>query len=587
MNKNDNSSNTNSSLEERRKRIRHSTAHVMADVVTRMFPEAKLAIGPPTNDGFYYDFLIPKPFTDEDLGIIEKKMAEVINSNFSFEYHEYTKKEIIDQNKHEPLKLEIIDEIPENEIISTYSHGTFEDLCAGPHVQSTKEIIAFKLLNVAGAYWKGDESRPMLQRIYGTAFESQDALDTHLNNLEEAKKRDHRKLGKELDLFSIDDQVGSGLIIWHPNGAIIRTLIEDMWKKEHYLSNYNIIFTPHVGKANLWETSGHLEFFKETMFPPIEMDNVDYYLKPMNCPFHIKYYQNDVRSYRDLPLRTSEIGTVYRYERAGVLHGLLRVRGLTQDDAHIFCRPDQVEEEINGVLDLTLKIMNKFGFSDFLIKLSTKPTKAVGEDEKWELATNSLKNTLEKRNIEYEIDEGGGAFYGPKIDIHIKDAIGRFWQCTTVQFDFNLPHRFGLTYIDDNGKENQPFMIHRALLGSLERFFGILIEHYAGAFPTWLAPIQAMIIPITEKHYEYCMEISKKLSTNNIRAQYDIRNERMNYKIRDAQHKKIPYMIIVGDKEINTKSGSLRKRTGENVGVLTIDEIQNIILEDSSQNNNT
>ena len=510
-------------------------------------------------------------------------MAKVINSNFSFEYHEYTKKEIIEQNKDEPLKLEIIDGIPENETISTYSHGNFEDLCAGPHVESTKEIIAFKLLNVAGAYWKGDESRPMLQRIYGTAFESQDALDTHLSNLEEAKKRDHRKLGKELDLFSIDDQVGSGLIIWHPNGAIIRTLIEDMWKKEHYLSNYNLIFTPHVGKANLWETSGHLEFFKENMFSAIEMDNVDYYLKPMNCPFHIKYYQSDIRSYRDLPLRTSEIGTVYRYERAGVLHGLLRVRGLTQDDAHIFCRPDQVEEEINGVLDLTLKIMHRFGFNDFSIKISTKPTKAVGEDEKWELATNSLKNTLEKRNIEYEIDEGGGAFYGPKIDIHIKDAIGRFWQCTTVQFDFNLPHRFGLTYIDDNGKENQPFMIHRTLLGSLERFFGILIEHYAGAFPTWLAPIQAMIIPITDKHYEYCKEISEKLSTNNIRVKYDTRNERMNYKIRDAQNKKIPYMIIVGDKEIDTKSGSLRKRTGENIGVLSIDDIQNIILEDSSQ----
>ena len=583
MNKNDNSSNPNSTIEEKRKRIRHSTAHVMADAVTQMFPEAKLAIGPPTNDGFYYDFLIPKPFTNEDLEKIEKKMAKVINSNFSFEYHEYTKKEIIEQNKDEPLKLEIIDGIPENETISTYSHGNFEDLCAGPHVESTKEIIAFKLLNVAGAYWKGDESRPMLQRIYGTAFESQDALDTHLSNLEEAKKRDHRKLGKELDLFSIDDQVGSGLIIWHPNGAIIRTLIEDMWKKEHYLSNYNLIFTPHVGKANLWETSGHLEFFKENMFSPIEMDNVDYYLKPMNCPFHIKYYQSDIRSYRDLPLRTSEIGTVYRYERAGVLHGLLRVRGLTQDDAHIFCRPDQVEEEINGVLDLTLKIMHTFGFNDFSIKLSTKPTKAVGEDEKWELATNSLKNTLEKRNIEYEIDEGGGAFYGPKIDIHIKDAIGRFWQCTTVQFDFNLPHRFGLTYIDDNGKENQPFMVHRTLLGSLERFFGILIEHYAGAFPTWLAPIQAMIIPITDKHYEYCKEISEKLSTNNIRVKYDTRNERMNYKIRDAQNKKIPYMIIVGDKEIDTKSGSLRKRTGENIGVLSIDEIQNIILEDSSQ----
>ena len=567
----------------RDRRIRHSTAHVMADVVTQMFPEAKLAIGPPTNDGFYYDFLIPKPFTNEDLEKIEKKMAKVINSNFSFEYHEYTKKEIIEQNKDEPLKLEIIDGIPENETISTYSHGNFEDLCAGPHVESTKEIIAFKLLNVAGAYWKGDESRPMLQRIYGTAFESQDALDTHLSNLEEAKKRDHRKLGKELDLFSIDDQVGSGLIIWHPNGAIIRTLIEDMWKKEHYLSNYNLIFTPHVGKANLWETSGHLEFFKENMFSAIEMDNVDYYLKPMNCPFHIKYYQSDIRCYRDLPLRTSEIGTVYRYERAGVLHGLLRVRGLTQDDAHIFCRPDQVEEEINGVLDLTLKIMHRFGFNDFSIKISTKPTKAVGEDEKWELATNSLKNTLEKRNIEYEIDEGGGAFYGPKIDIHIKDAIGRFWQCTTVQFDFNLPHRFGLTYIDDNGKENQPFMIHRTLLGSLERFFGILIEHYAGAFPTWLAPIQAMIIPITDKHYEYCKEISEKLSTNNIRVKYDTRNERMNYKIRDAQNKKIPYMIIVGDKEIDTKSGSLRKRTGENIGVLSIDDIQNIILEDSSQ----
>lgn len=573
MNKNDNSSSTNFSLEEKRKRIRHSTAHVMADVVTRMFPEAKLAIGPPTNDGFYYDFLVSKPFTNEDLENIEKKMVEVINSNFSFEYHEYTKKAIIEQNKNEPLKLEIINEIPENEIISTYSHGTFEDLCAGPHVQSTKEIIAFKLLNIAGAYWKGDESRPMLQRIYGTAFESQNALDLHLNNLEEIKKRDHRKLGKELDLFSIDDQVGSGLIIWHPNGAISRTLIEDMWKKEHYLHNYNLIFTPHVGKANLWETSGHLEFFKENMFPPIEMDNVDYYLKPMNCPFHIKYYQTDIRSYRDLPLRTSEIGTVYRYERAGVLHGLLRVRGLTQDDAHIFCRPDQVEEEINGVLDLTLKIMNKFGFNDFLIKLSTKPTKAVGEDEKWELATNSLRNTLEKRRLDYEIDEGGGAFYGPKIDIHIKDAIGRFWQCTTVQFDFNLPERFGLKFIGQDGSEHQPYMIHRALLGSLERFLGILIEHHGGAFPSWLAPIQAEIIPIAERHNDYARLIENQLTKAGIRTHADLRNERLGAKIRGSQLQKVPYMLVVGDREAESKTAALRTQLGEDVGDLSIKDI--------------
>ena len=562
-----------SDLNELRKRIRHSTAHVMADVVTATFPEAKLAIGPPTDDGFYYDFLVPEPFSDDDLKKIEKQMRRTIARNLPFEYKEYPRTEALALNADEPLKLEIIEDIPEDEAISTYKHGNFEDLCAGPHVESTGKIPAFKLLSVAGAYWRGDENRPMLQRIYGTAFESQDALDEHVRLMEEAKRRDHRTLGKQLDLFSVHDETGPGLIIWHPKGSRIREIIEDLWRLEHHRNGYQLVNSPHIGRSTLWETSGHLEFFKENMFANMDMDGQDYYLKPMNCPFHIMYYKTALRSYRDLPMRIGELGTVYRFERGGVLHGLLRVRGMTQDDAHLFCRPDQVEEEVNGVMDFALDLLGAFGFTDFEVMLSTRPEKAVGESERWELATESLRRTLEARDASYELDEGGGAFYGPKIDIHMRDAIGRLWQCPTVQFDFNNPQRFGLTYIGEDGREHQPYMIHRVLLGSMERFMGILIEHYGGAFPTWLAPVQAQVIPIAERHNEYAQSVEARLAEAGIRAEADSRNARMNAKIRDAQLHKVPYMLVVGDREASADAVSVRLRSGEDLGALTVADV--------------
>ena len=452
-------------LAELRKRIRHSTAHVMADVVTRIFPDVKLAIGPPTEEGFYYDFLAPQPFAEDDLAKIEEMMKETIAQDLRFELQEYSRHQINELNADEPLKLEIIDGIEEGEPITTYKHGDFEDLCAGPHVESTGRIPAFKLLSVAGAYWRGDEHRQMLQRIYGTAFETQEALDEHLQRLEEARRRDHRVLGRELDLFSIHDETGPGLIIWHPKGSRVREIIEEFWKAEHHRAGYELVHTPHIGRSTLWETSGHLDFFAENMYAPMDMDGQDYYLKPMNCPFHIMYYQAGLRSYRDLPMRIGELGTVYRYERGGVVQGLLRVRGMTQDDAHIFCRPDQVEQEVNGVLDFNSDLLGSFGFDQYEVTLSTRPEKAVGGEDQWDLATESLRGTLKSRGVDFEIEEGGGAFYGPKIDVHIRDALGRKWQCSTVQFDFNLPERFGLTYIGEDGKEHQPYMIHRTLLG--------------------------------------------------------------------------------------------------------------------------
>ena len=568
-------------LAELRKRIRHSAAHVMADIVTRMYPDTKLGIGPPTEDGFYYDFLTDRTFTPEDLEEIEGRMVEVIKSDLPFVYREYPREQSLQMNVDEPLKLEIVEEIPEDEPISTYTHGNFEDLCAGPHVESTGMIPAYKLLNVAGAYWRGDENRPMLQRIYGTAFESRDALDDYLNRLEEARRRDHRVLGRELDLFSIHDETGPGLIIWHPKGARIRGLIEDFWKREHYRAGYDLAYTPHIGRSTLWETSGHLDFYKENMYAAMEMDGQDYYLKPMNCPFHIMYYGTALRSYRDLPMRIGELGSVYRYERGGVLHGLLRVRGMTQDDAHIFCRPDQVEEEVNGVLDLTFFLLRSFDFSDFEVMLSTRPEKAVGDPERWEVATESLRRTLEAREQEYEVEEGGGAFYGPKIDIHIRDAIGRLWQCTTVQFDFNLPERFGLTYIGEDGQEHQPYMIHRALLGSMERFMGILIEHFGGAFPVWLSPVQAEIIPIADRHHDYARQVAAELDEAGIRVHADTRNERMNAKIREAQVQKVPYMLIMGDRETEAGTASVRLRSGENLGALPVADVKARILEET------
>ena len=560
-------------LIELRKRIRHSAAHVMADVVTQMFPEAKLGIGPPTDEGFYYDFMVEEPFSEQDLSRIEKRMRRVVQRNLTFEYHEYPRDEAERMNAAEPLKMEIIEEIPEDEKITTYRHGKFEDLCAGPHVDSTGRIPAFKLLSVAGAYWRGDENRPMLQRIYGTAFESKDALDEHLHRIEEAKKRDHRLLGRQLDLFSVHDETGPGLIIWHPKGSRTRGIVEDFWREQHRLHGYELVYTPHIGRASLWETSGHLGFYKENMYAAIEMEGQDYYLKPMNCPFHVMYYQNDLRSYRDLPMRIGELGTVYRYERGGVVQGLLRVRGMTQDDAHIFCRPDQVADEVNGVLDLTFFLLSSFGFSDYDVMLSTKPEKAVGEDDQWELATESLRKTLVERGIDYQMDGGGGAFYGPKIDIHIRDAIGRLWQITTVQFDFNLPERFGLTYIGEDGKEHRPYMVHRALLGTMERFMGVLIEHYAGAFPVWLAPVQAVVIPIADRHVEYAQELKARLEVANVRVDVDDGNDRMNAKIRNAQLQKVPYMLVVGDREIEAGAAAVRLRSGDDLGALPVDEI--------------
>ena len=569
-------------LSDLRYRIRHSAAHVMADVVTTMYPDAKLAIGPPTEDGFYYDFLVENPFSDEDIKRIERQMKKIIGRNLSFEYSEYSREEILEKNKQEPLKLEVISEIPEGEKITTYKHGDFEDLCAGPHVDSTGQIPAFKLINVAGAYWRGDENRPMLQRIYGTAWESKESLEKHLNNLEEAKKRDHRTLGKEMDLFSVHEETGPGLIIWHPKGARVRNIFENFWREEHYKRGYDLIYTPNIGRANLWQTSGHLEFFKENMFPPSETDGQDYYLKPMNCPFHIMYYKSSLRSYRELPMRIGELGTVYRYERGGTLHGMMRVRGFTQDDAHIFCRPDQIEYEINGVLDLTFYLLEAFGFKNFTLNLSTRPDKAVGSDDQWELAENSLRNTLLSRGLDFDIEEAGGAFYGPKIDVNIKDALGRSWQCTTVQFDFNLPQRFGITYIGEDGNEHQPYMVHRAIFGSLERFMGVLIEHYGGAFPVWLAPLQVKIIPIADRHFDYARKIGNKMDASGLRCEVDLGTDRMNSKIRQGQLQKIPYMVIVGDKEVESDTVSVRSRNGEDVGVVSVNDLVSRIVSESS-----
>ena len=568
-----------SDIQDLRDKIRHSAAHLLAESVLKIYPDAKLTIGPAISDGFYYDFDIDQTFSQEDLVLIERQMKRSIKRNTKFEGKELSKKEALIIYKDNPYKTEIINSMPGNEVITEYSHsnGNFVDLCKGGHVEKTGEIKAVKLLSTAGAYWRGDENNKMLQRIYGTAFESTEELDKHLLFLEEASKRDHRKLGNELDLYSISQDIGSGMILWHPKGSFIRSKIEDYWKSEHIKDNYDLIYTPHVGKSDLWSKSGHLDNFKENMFSSIDMDNNEYYLKPMNCPFHISYYKNKLRSYRDLPMRIGELGTVYRYEKQGVLHGLLRVRGFTQDDAHIFCTPDQVVEEFNSVLDLTFRIYDKFDFKNYKITLSTKPDKYVGEDKDWDFAEKTLEKILNEKGIEYELDEGGGAFYGPKIDIHIEDAIGRLWQCTTVQFDFNLPERFDLKYISSEGNEIKPIMIHRALLGSVERFFGVLVEHYAGSFPMWLAPVQIMIIPIADRHIDYCNQISDVLKEKEFRSVVNDSSERMNAKIREAQMQKIPYMIVIGDSEISQNKLSIRTRSGENIPDIDLNEFFNLL----------
>ncbi len=556
-----------------RHRMRHSAAHVMADAVLKLFPEAKMGIGPPTQDGFYYDFDVSRPFTPEDLASIESLMQETIASSQAFLREEVSRAEAQQMFVDQPYKLEIIADLPDEATLSIYRHGDFVDLCQGPHVDGTSDIEAVKLLNIAGAYWRGDEKRPMLQRIYGTAWESSEALDDYLRRQAEAERRDHRTLGRQLGLFSIHEEIGPGLIVWHPKGGVVRSLVEDYWRDLHFRHAYNIVYSPHIGRAQLWQTSGHLAHYRDSMYAPLEVDEQEYFLKPMNCPFHIMVYRSALRSYRELPLRIAELGTVYRYERSGTLHGLMRVRGFTQDDAHIFCLPEQVESEVGGVLDLTFELLDAFGFTDFSISLSTRPESYAGEPDLWEHATESLRRALAQRGLAYDLDAGGGAFYGPKIDIKIKDALGRDWQCTTVQFDFNLPERFDLTFMDAEGGRSRPYMVHRAILGSLERFLGVLIEHYAGAFPLWLAPTQAVVIPIADRHQDYAQLVKARLASQGFRAEMDARNERMNLKIRNAQLEKIPYMLVVGDREQQEQAVAVRTRDGGNLGAMPLEEL--------------
>ncbi|MCX7918518.1 MAG: threonine--tRNA ligase [bacterium] len=553
--------------------LRHSTSHIMAQAVTELFPGTKLAIGPAIADGFYYDFDSPTTFKESDLAKIEERMREIIKSNVPFERIEIDKETAKQQflSQGERYKVELLNDIPDN-TVTLYRHGSFVDLCRGPHLASTGEVKAFKLLSVAGAYWRGDEHNPMLQRIYGTAFYTQEELDAYVAKLEEAKRRDHRKLGKELDLFSIHEESGAGLVCYHPKGGRIRNIIETFWRKQHYKNGYELLYTPHIGRSLLWQTSGHLDFYQENMYSPLDIEGQNYFLKPMNCPFHILVYKSQTRSYRELPLRWAELGTVYRYERSGVLHGLLRVRGFTQDDAHIFCRPDQMESEIARTLNFVLFILRTFGFHEFDIYLATKPEKAVGSAEDWEKAMASLKNAIDQTGLPYQIDEGGGVFYGPKIDVKIKDSLGRPWQCSTIQFDFNLSTRFDLEYIGEDGKPHRPYMIHRALLGSLERFLGVLIEHYAGAFPTWLAPVQIKILPIKDSLMEYAKQVHEILKQQDLRVEVDERNEKLGHKIRDAQLEKIPYMLVLGEREQTSQTVAVRRRDGKDFGAMTIPE---------------
>ena len=560
----------------------HTTSHIMAQAVKELFPQFKVTIGPAIENGFYYDFdTNGYNFTEEDLRNIENKMKEIIKRSLPIERIELPKGEAIEYFKKigEDYKIEILNEIPD-ESVSIYKQGDFADLCRGPHLPNTSYVKAIKLLSSSGSYWRGDENNARLQRIYGISFPTEEQLQEYLNKLEEAKKRDHRVLGKELDLFSVHEEIGPGLILWHPKGAAIRRVIEEFWIKEHLKRDYQLVYTPHVGRSKLWEISGHLNYYKENMYPQMELDNQQYYIKPMNCPFHIMIYKTKVRSYRDLPIRYCELGTVYRYERSGVLHGLLRVRGFTQDDAHIFARPDQILDEIKEVVKFAYFILNRFGFKEYEVFVSTRPKDSVGSPEMWEEATKALMNALNELNIPYKIDEGAGAFYGPKIDITIKDALGRSWQCTTIQFDFNLPERFDVTYRDKDGIDKRPYLIHRALLGSFERFFATLIEYYGGNFPLWLAPIQVAVLPISEENVEYADKIYKALKDNEIRVTINRSDEKLNAKIRDAEIEKIPYMVIVGKKEREQNLVSVRKHSVGDLGKMTLEQFLNLIKEE-------
>ncbi len=560
---------------------RHSTSHIMAHAVKALFPNAKLAIGPATEDGFYYDFDLDRPLTPEDLERIEKKMAEIIRADGPFTRRVLRREEAIElfRKAGEDYKVELLNEIPDDSV-SVYEEGGFVDLCRGPHVPSTGSIRAFKLLSIAGAYWRGDEKNKMLQRVYGASFDRENDLKEYLAFLEEVKKRDHRRLGKELDLFSINDDIGPGLVLWHPNGAVIRRAIEDFWRDEHARADYKILFSPHIAKLNLWQKSGHWDFYRENMYSPMEIEGLEYELKPMNCPFHIQVYKSNLRSYRELPIRYAELGTVYRYERSGVLHGLLRVRGFTQDDAHIFCMEDQIEDEILRVLDFTLFILKTFGFSEYDVYLSTRPEKYVGAPENWERSIGALKQALEVKGLAYSVDPGEGVFYGPKIDIKIKDSLKRAWQCSTIQVDFNNPERFDVSYRGTDGKEHRPIMIHRALMGSIERFFGILIEHYAGLFPVWLAPVQVALLTIAERHSEYASQVAERLKAAGIRTKVNLDNEKIGHKIREATIGKIPYLVIIGDREVTEAALSARKQNGENLGSMTVEGLLGLVNED-------
>lgn len=563
------------------KRYWHTTSHILAQAVKRLFPEVKLGIGPPIENGFYYDFYREKPFTPEDIERIEKEMRKIIEQDFKIERIVVDKKEAEKILKDEKFKLEILSGI-EDDKVSFYKQGEFIDLCEGPHLSSTGEVKYFKLLSVASAYWRGDEKRESMQRIYGISFPTEEKLKEYLNFIEEAKKRDHRVLGKKLDLFSIHPEIGSGLIFWHPKGAIVRKIIEDFWKDVHLKNGYQLLYTPHIADISLWEKSGHLSFYKEYMFPPMDIGNGKFMqLKPMNCPFHIIIYNTKLRSYKELPLRWAELGTVYRLEKQGVLHGLLRVRGFTQDDAHIFCTPSQLKDEIKNLIDLVYFFLKKFGFNEFEVYLSTRPEKFVGSIENWNRAISELENALKEKDIPYKIDPGEGVFYGPKIDIKIKDSLGRLWQCSTIQVDFNIPERFQLKYIDEKGNFSQPIMIHRAILGSIERFFGILIEHCNGNLPFWLAPVQIKILPISQKYINFAMEIKEKLK--DFRTEVDLKDEKINKKIKEAEEEKIPYMVIVGEKEMKSGKLSLRKHGKGMVGEFEIEKLKEIFKKEMEE----
>ncbi len=571
---------------------RHTSSHVLAQAVKRLYPTAKLAIGPAIEKGFYYDFDTETPFSLDDFTKIEAEMLKIIKENHAIERFELPRAEAIAfmEKLGEPYKVELIQDLPEDAVISFYKQGEFTDLCAGPHLKSTGEIKAIKLMSLAGAYWRGSEKNKMLQRIYGTSFEKKKDLDEYIAALEQAKERDHRKLGRELDLFSVDDYVGPGLVLWHPKLATVREELEIYWRKQHRKHGYQYIYTPNIGKSHLWETSGHLQTFKEGMYPPMAMgikdsdEQADYYIKPMNCPFHIRVYKSQPRSYRDLPIRYCELGNVYRFEKSGTLHGMLRVRGFTQDDSHIICRDDQFVEEVNKIIDFALEMNGTMGFKSMKYYLSVRDaedrSKYIGRDDIWDLAEKTLKDILESRGMPYEVDVGGAKFYGPAVDMKVVDAMGREWQGTTIQLDMNLPKRLGMTYVGEDGQEHEPIMLHRTLLGSMERFVGTLIEHYGGAFPVWLSPTQVSILTITNRVDDYANQVRSRLFDQDVRVELDNRNEKIGFKIREAQVDKVPYMLVIGDKEAEAGLVAVRKRGAGDLGTMTVDDFEKMVLED-------